>query len=252
VLLSCPGWLLAPPGSARRSVQSASSGRTPSPRSALPGRQPWRRWAVRIQHAVSTHPGSSSGVRRSGRLVSSPSGVRSPGVVVRGPAVRPSSVHPSSVHCLASTRPASTRPASNRLVSSPSGVQPVRCPPPSVRTRPSPPTYGGGVRDQVEAARRPSPQERVEVPVAAAPSGGSVDSPGGLEAGDAAEVAVVSRGRWADPGRVGCGRRPRVTAERPGRPGRRAERPWLAAALWAREEAAARGGCTCRVAADPC
>jgi hypothetical protein len=207
---------------ARRSVQPASSGRALSPWSARPGHLPRRRSPVRVHHVVSTQR-------------------------FRRP-VRPSSVQPPSgvqrVRCPArpvSGRPVSTRPVVSRLLSAP-----------SVRTRPSPPTYGGGVRDQVEAARRPSPQERVEVPVAAAPSGGSVDSPGGLGAGDAAEVAVVSRGRWADPGRVGCGRRPRVTAERPGRPGRRAERPWLAAALWAREEAAARGGCTCRVAADPC
>jgi hypothetical protein len=52
------------------------------------------------------HPVPSSGIR-----LSSPSGVRSAGVVVRDPAVQPSGVHPSSVH------PSSVQP---------SGVRPVR------------------------------------------------------------------------------------------------------------------------------
>jgi hypothetical protein len=51
---------------------------------------------------------------------------------------------------------------------------------------------------------------------------GSIDGRGGRDAGDAAQVALVSRRPVADPGRrVGCGpRRPRLPAERPGRPGR--------------------------------
>jgi hypothetical protein len=84
------------------------------------------------------------------------------------------------------------------------------------------------------AARQPAPWERVEVRWR--PRRGAARSTGrGLDdAGDATEVA---RGRWGvggGPGRVRCGRwRPRLPAARPGRPGRRAERPWLAAALWA-------------------
>jgi hypothetical protein len=76
MLLSCPGLLLAHTASARPSVQPASSGRPSSPGSALPGRQPRRRSPVRVHHALSTHPVSSSGIRQSSRPVSSPSGVR--------------------------------------------------------------------------------------------------------------------------------------------------------------------------------
>jgi hypothetical protein len=137
VLLSGPGLLFPQPASARRSLMPASSGRASSPRSALPGRRPRRRWVVRGQHAVSTHPGSSSGVRRSGRPVSS----------------RPVSGHlVSSSGVRRSGRLVSTRPASTRLVSSPSSVQPSAVHPsgvqpagvrPSVRTRLSPPTLDG-------------------------------------------------------------------------------------------------------------
>ncbi len=145
-------------------------------------------------------------------------GVHPSGCAVRGPAVRPAGVHPSGVHCLASTRPAGWCPT--RPVSNPSGVRP-----PSVRTRPSPPTYGGGVGDQVEAARRPSPQPRVEVPAAAAPSGGSLDSPGGLAAGEVAEVAVVRRvGGGTGPGWVRAAAARARCATRQARPAC-AERP---------------------------
>jgi hypothetical protein len=119
--------------------RSASSMRCPpirvrlsSPSGVQPVRCPAR--------PVSGHLGSSSGVRRPGRLVST---------------------HP------ASDRVVSTCPASSPLVSAP-----------SVRTRPSPPTSGGGVGDQMGAAGQPAPRERVEVPVAAAPSSGSVSGRG--------------------------------------------------------------------------
>jgi hypothetical protein len=97
--------------------------------------------------------------------------------------------------------PVSGRPVVSRLLSAP-----------SVRTRPSHPTSGGGVGDQVAAAGTRHH------------SNGS--SPGGLpRRGAARSTAEQARtratlpgsrvGQWgsvADPGRVGCGRRPRLTA----------------------------------------
>jgi hypothetical protein len=166
LLLSRPGSLLAQTASARRSVQPASSGRPSSPRPAMSGRQPLRRSPVRVHHALSTHPVSSSGIRPSSRPVSSPSGVRSPGFVVRRPAVRMAGVHPSSVQ-LSGVQPSSVQPSSVQ----PSSVQPSGVPPPAdVRPRRSgrasvSSTPGGGVGDQAGAAGRPSPQEPVEVPV---------------------------------------------------------------------------------------
>jgi hypothetical protein len=121
-----------------------------------------------------------------------------------------------------------------RPASSPSGVQRVQCPArpvssrllsaPSVRTRPSHPTRGGAVGTQVGAAGNLHH--------------GNGLSPGGLpHFGAARSTAEQARtraalprsrvGHWgsvADPGRVVGGRRPRVSAERPGRPGRRTER----------------------------
>ena len=72
VLAAERSWLLlAQTASARRSLQPASSGRASSPWSTLPGHPPWRRSPVGVQHAVSTHPGSSgSGRPVSGRPVS--------------------------------------------------------------------------------------------------------------------------------------------------------------------------------------
>ena len=155
LLLSRPGSLLAQTASARRSVQPASSGRPSSPRPAMPGRQPRRRSPVRVHHALSTHPVSSSGIRQSSRPVSSPSGVRSPGFVVRGPAVRMAGVHPSSVQ-LSGVQPSGVQPAGVR----PADVRPHRSGRASVSSTP-----GGGVGDQAGAAGHPSPQEPVEVPV---------------------------------------------------------------------------------------
>jgi hypothetical protein len=127
--------------------------------------------------ACGVHPsGSVSGIRLSSRLVSSPSGVRSPGVVVQGSAVRPSGVRPSGVH------PSSVQP---------SAVHSVR-PDASGRLIPH---QAVALGDQVEAAgNRHTGMERGLW--AAAPSGGSVDGQGGW-AGDAAEVARGSVGcRW--------------------------------------------------------
>jgi hypothetical protein len=75
---------------------------------------------------VSGHPGSSSGIRRSGRPLST------------RPSVQPSAVRP-------------TRPVSSRLLSTP------------VRTRPSAPTSGGGVGTRSRRPGDPSPRQPVEV-----------------------------------------------------------------------------------------
>ena len=154
--------------------------------------------------------GSVSGIRLSSRLVSSPSGVRSPGVVVQGsggPAVcvHPSSVQPSAVH--------SVRPdASVRLI----------------------PHQAGGVGGPSRGGGQPAHGNGARL-WAAAPSGGSVD---GQEAGRAtlprSRVGQWGVGGGSGPGWVGSGR----CAE-----------PVAAAALWAGEQATARGGRTRRVAA---
>jgi hypothetical protein len=100
--------------------------------------------------------------------------------------------------------PALGRPLSSRPVSAP-----------SVRTRPSPPMLrrwrwgpgrGGGATVTTGTGGGPGGCRAVD---------GSIDGSRGRDAGDAAEVGLVS--------------------------GRRAERPSRAAALWAREQAAARG-----------
>jgi translation initiation factor IF-2 len=136
--LGSPGSLPAQTAAARRSVQPASSGQASSPWSTPPGRQPWHRSPVGVHHRVSTHPGSSSGIRRSSRLVSSPSGVRSPGSSWC-PAVRPSAVHPSGV------RPSGVRPRPVSGLWCPPVQRPAGWVRPVVRTRPSPPILGGGV-----------------------------------------------------------------------------------------------------------
>jgi hypothetical protein len=113
----------------------------------------------------------------------------------------------------------STRPASSRLLSIPCGVQPSGvCPRPSGRVRILPP-QAVALGTQVEEA-----ETRATLPTSGWSGGG--------------------RWRTRAAGLGGCGRRPRLPAERPGRPGRRAERPSQAAARWAREQAAARGGGT--------
>jgi hypothetical protein len=180
-----------------------------------------------VQHAVSTHPVSASGIRVSSRPVSGHLGSSS-----RGSGGRPSAVHPSS-------RLLSTRAVSSRLVSAP--VHPDASVSSHLRRWRWEPGRGGRATVTTGTGGGPCGCRAVD---------GSSDARGGRDAGDAAEVALVSGRSVADPGRrVGCGpRRPRLTTERPGRPGRRAERP-SRAALWAWVQAAARGGCTRRVAA---
>jgi hypothetical protein len=100
----------------------------------MPGRQPCRRSPIRVQQAVSTHPVPSSGTR-----LSSPSGVQSPGFIVRDPA---------------SGRLVSTGPVSSRLVSAP--VRPDASAWSAIRR------WRLGTAD---AARQPAPRERAQVPV---------------------------------------------------------------------------------------
>jgi hypothetical protein len=183
--------------------------------------------------------------------MASVAGPRPPGGVPQrfrrpGPAVQPSSVRPPGVQrvrCPARpvSSPSGVQPVRcpARPVSSPSGVQPsgvqsVRrtagyCPPRSVRTRPSRPTSAVALGDQVEAAGNLHHRN------------GS--SPGGLPRRGAARStaerartrATLPGSRWSarvagDPDQgVGARRRRRLTAERPGRPGRRKERRrwWL-------------------------
>jgi hypothetical protein len=152
----------------------------------------------------------------------------------------PRGVH-SAIPSSGSGGPAVQCPA--RLVSSPSGVQPARCPavwcpavwcppvgrpagccpPRSVRTRPSRPSSGGGGGDQVEAAGNLHH--------------GNGSSPGGLPrlgaarwtAEQARTRAMPPRSRWsvgsvADPGQVGVGAAARDRLSDQAGPGRRAER----------------------------
>jgi hypothetical protein len=148
--------------------------------------------------------GSSSGVQRSSRPVSSPSALRSPWFVVRGPAVRPSAVHPSSVL--------------------PSGVHPIR-PDASVWSHGRRWRWGPG-----RCGGQPAPRERVEVLVGFRVVERLGRGPSRPESERRCRGHALSGGSVADPGRVGCGRRPRLPAARPARPDRRAERPSLAAA----------------------
>jgi hypothetical protein len=128
-------------------------------------------------------------------------------------------------------------PAVGRLLSTPSSVQPSAVPPSGVQ-----PSGVCLVRPDTSVSshlRRWGPGRGGQVTVTTGTGGGpcgcwavdgSIDGRGGRDAGDAAEVAMVNGRSVADPGR---------------RVGVRA----AAAALWARKQAAARGGCTRRVAA---
>jgi hypothetical protein len=193
------------------------SGQALSPWSTLPGR---RRGVGHRCPAGGVHSaGSSSGIRLSSRLVSGPPGVRSPRVVVRGPAICPAAVL---------TRPALWRPPVRCPPVHPSGVQPSAvhplCPVASVSSHLRRWRWGPG-----PGAGNRHHSNRSRSPVAAAPSGGWVDGRAALRAGDAAwGRGLVSRGSVADPGRGGGrGRRPRVPAARPGRPaGVRSARGW--------------------------
>jgi hypothetical protein len=165
-------------------------------------------------------------VRRSSRPVSGRLGVQ----CIRCPPVRCPAVRCPPVRCPPVRRPAGC------------------CPPPSVRTRPSRLPSGGGGGEQVEAAATVT-TERVEARWAAASWSGWMDGRAGPDAGDAAEVALVSGGRWRTRARWGDGGRPRLTgwATRQARPACRA--PSLVAAGRAGEQAAARGAAAARVAA---
>jgi hypothetical protein len=108
VLAAERSWLLlAQTTSARPSVQPLSSGRASS--RGRPCQQASHGVGRRCPHAVSTHPGSASGIRLSSRPVSGHLGSSS-----RGSGSRPSAVHPSSV------QPSAVQsPALGRLVSAP-------------------------------------------------------------------------------------------------------------------------------------
>jgi hypothetical protein len=164
-------------------------------------------------------------------------GVHPSGFGVRDPAVRPSGVgHLGSSSSGSGGRPSAVQP---------SGVQPSGvC---LIRPDASGSSHSdGGGGDPGRAGRATLTTGTGGGPGGYRAVDGSIDGRGGRDAGDAAEVALVSGRSVADPGRrVGCGpRRPRLPAERPGGPGRRGERPWRAAARWARVQAAAQGGCT--------
>jgi hypothetical protein len=169
LLSSCPGWLVAQTAAARRSVQPASSSRAWLPWSARPGRQPRRRSPVA---STMWCPPSGAVVR-----------------VLR-----------------------SSRPVSDRLVSSassvhPSGVPPSGVQPAAVRLRPSGRVHPVHLRRRWGPGRgggHPSPQQRVESRWAAAPWSGSMGGRAGPDAGDAAEVALVS-GVGGGPGQVSSG-----------------------------------------------
>jgi hypothetical protein len=222
VLAAERSWLLL----ARRSVQPVSSGRASSP----------CRHCQQASHGVGRRcppirfrrPGSGCPAVR----------VRSPGVVPR--------VQRSAVCCPPVQRPAVCCP-------------PVRCPPrpvssrrvsaPSVRTRPSPPILRRWRWGPGRGGRATVTQEWVEPWWR--PGRRRLDRRSRRPGRGRRCRRRVGQGRSvADPGRrVGCGpRRPRLPTGRPGRPGRRAERPSRAAARWAREQAAARGCRSGRVA----
>ena len=99
------------------------------------------------------------------------------------------------------------------------------CPPPSVRTRPSGPPSGGGGWGSADAARQPAPRERAQVPVGCrvVERLGSTASRPGRERRRRGHAWSAGRS-VADPGRVGCERRPGLTLASPGRPGQPADR----------------------------
>jgi hypothetical protein len=216
---------------ARRSVQPFPSGRASSPCSTRPAGTPRRRSPLSSRRCLpirSRRPGSGCPA------------VRCPDTWAGRPEVRR-----SAVCCPPVQRPAVCCP--------PVGVQPSGvCPCPSGRVRLLP-CSGGGVGDQAELAGRPGRATLTTRtgggPVAAGPSTARRRSrrPG---RGRRCRRRV---GRWevgGGPGPPGWVRAAAaaLVAERPGRPGRRPERPSQAAARWARVQAAARGGCTGRVA----
>jgi hypothetical protein len=222
VLAAERSWLLLTlTASAQRSLQPVSSGRASSPWSTLPAGTPRRRSPV--------------------------SSMRCPPIRSR----RPGSGCPA-VRCPVTWGWSSRAPAVGRLLSSCpvsgvqlSGVQPCGVQPsgvcPSVRTRPAPPTSGGGGGTRSRWPGDRDHRNRCRPRWLLAVNGSTTVAEAGTRATlPTSRWPVGDRWRtWA--GRVGCGpRRPRLPAERPGRPGRRSERPSRAAARWARKQAAAR------------
>ena len=160
-----------------------------------------------VQHTVSTHPVSASGIRLSSRPVSGHLGRRPEGPGGRPSAVHPSSVQPSAVHP-SGVRPSAVHPSSVQ----PDGVQPdgvhPLCPSGRVRLLPN---SGGGAGDQVGAAEATITTGTGRVLWAAAPSSGSIDGRGGLGR------ATLPTSRWSVGGRwrtraagLGAGRRGRA------------------------------------------
>jgi hypothetical protein len=195
--------LLSGPGccSRRRRLPGGASSRYRQVRRRRRGRpcqQPSPASVAGVQHAVSTHPVSASGIRRSSRPVSGHLGSSS-----RRSGGRPSAVHPSGVQ--------------------PSGVCSVR-PDASVSSHLRRWRWGPD-----RGGRATVTTGRVEAPVAAGPAmaRSTVE-----EAGTRATLPK-SGGRWRAraAGWVRAAAAA-LAAERPGRPGRRAEP--VAAALWAR------------------
>jgi hypothetical protein len=175
-------WLLAQTTSAHRSVQPPSRGRASSPWSTRPAGTPRGRSPLSSRRCPPIRF-RVSGIRLSDRPVSGHLGWSS-----RGSGARPSAVHPCGVQ--------------------PCGV----CPRRSGRVGLLP-CSGGGVGDPGRAGRA-----TVTTGTGGGPGGcravdGSIDGPGGRDAGDAGDVAVVG-GRWlADPGRrLGAGRGGRACA----------------------------------------
>jgi hypothetical protein len=216
VLAAERSWLLlAQTTSAQRSVQPVPRAQAWSPWSTLPAGTPRRRSPVSSRRCPPIR------FRRPG---SGCPAVRCPvtwGSSSRGSGARPSAVQPSGVQ--------------------PSGVRPVG-PDASVSSHAQ--TVALGTRSRWPGDR----DHRNRWRPLGLPGRRRLDRcRGGRDAGDAAQVALVSGRSVADPGhRVGCGpRRPRLPTERPGRPGRRSEPPRRGRRRGGHEgQAAARGGGT--------
>jgi hypothetical protein len=188
--------------------------------------------SVGVQHRVSTRPGSSSGIRRSSRPVSSPSGVRSPGFVVRVsggrvifcPAVRCPPVRCPPGWCPPGWCPAVRCPA----VRCPGGCCPPRRSGPSVSSHPGRWRWAqvgaAGIRHHGNGSGPGGLPRRCAARSTAEGAGTRAVLPGSR---------VGQRGlgwrTWAGLGTAAA--RARCATSRPGR---RAERPWPVAALWHR------------------
>jgi hypothetical protein len=189
-----------PAGACRRSRQRASSRQAPSPVDTA-RTPPWRRSAV---SGVRCPPsGSSSGPQLSSRLGSGPSGVRTPGFVVR---VRRSGR-------LLSTPPASSPLPSKRPVSSPPRCPPGRWPAGRCPAGCGPPPAGPLASvcshlwrwrwDQAEAAGQPVTTATGRGRCGGRTVGWLGRQPSSPGAGGAAELVRWSVGVGGGPGRVG-------------------------------------------------